>query len=128
MEINPFFFIYYVNRRYLEHYMYGKKIKSLRKDLSLTQKELGLISGISQEQIARYERGNSNPTVKALKKIADGLNISIDYFQNENVSSCELDIEYFKLKEVLPEKERISLLSIFKAYYISSIKQKDENP
>ncbi len=103
--------------------MYGKKIRTLRKDLSLTQKQLGDISGISQEQIARYERGSSMPTAKALKKIADGLKIPVDFFESEIVNPSELDIEYFKLKEVLPEEERSSLLSIFRAYYISSIQK-----
>lgn len=43
---------------------------SLRKQLNLTQKELGNKVGMSQPQIARLESGRFSPSLKTLVKIA----------------------------------------------------------
>ena len=40
----------------------GEKIKYIRKEKGLTQKELGIILGdISQQQIGQWETGKANP-------------------------------------------------------------------
>ncbi len=41
--------------------MIGKKLKETRKELGLTQKELGELLGISGNSIARYEREELQP-------------------------------------------------------------------
>lgn len=44
-----------------------------RKNLGITQLELAKKIGTDQAHISRLERGNSNPSLNFLKKIADGL-------------------------------------------------------
>ena len=44
-----------------------------RNELHLTQAELAKIAGTDQAHISRLERGNYNPSLKFLKKIAEGL-------------------------------------------------------
>lgn len=53
-------------------------IKKLRIRAGLTQQELSVNVGVSQGTVAGWERGNSKPNVKSLKKLADALNASID--------------------------------------------------
>jgi len=59
--------------------VFGKRLKKLRKDYSLTQKNLALKLGIGQTTIANYENGSRFPNQKILKNFADFFNVSIDY-------------------------------------------------
>lgn len=55
----------------------GKKIKSLRKGLGLSQEELGLAIGSNRITIMRVESGKVNSTIGILKEIAEALKIDI---------------------------------------------------
>ena len=47
--------------------------KQYRKELGLTQSELGIRAGISQPNITRFESGNYNPSLEFLVKIAGAM-------------------------------------------------------
>ena len=47
--------------------------KQYRKELGLTQSELGKRAGISQTNITRFESGNYNPSLEFLVKIAGAM-------------------------------------------------------
>lgn len=47
--------------------------KQYRKELGLTQSELGKLAGISQPNITRFESGNYNPSLEFLVKIAGAM-------------------------------------------------------
>ena len=46
----------------------GAKIKEIRKQKGLTQKQLGDLCGMADSAIRRYENGNANPKIETLKK------------------------------------------------------------
>jgi predicted transcriptional regulator len=50
-----------------------KQLIDARNELDLTQAELAKRAGTDQGHISRLERGNYNPSLKFLKKIAEGL-------------------------------------------------------
>lgn len=54
----------------------GDNIRKYRKQKKLTQKELGDIVGISNTYLSDMEIGRTNPSIKTLKKIAKGLEVS----------------------------------------------------
>lgn len=54
----------------------GENIRKIRKEKKLTQKKLGLLSGINEVQIRQYELGKANPKIETIKKIADALGTS----------------------------------------------------
>lgn len=58
----------------------GSRIKTIRKELGLTQKEFAAKIGIHHGQLARYEIGGSTPSIDILTKMADFCEVSIDYF------------------------------------------------
>lgn len=58
----------------------GTKIKELRKQKGLTQKQLGDMCGIADSNIRKYENGKQNPKLETLQKIADALEVSINVF------------------------------------------------
>ena len=53
----------------------GEKIKQLRKDKGMTQKELAVLSGISVTSIQYYESGKFTPKIEQVQKIAKAMNI-----------------------------------------------------
>lgn len=56
----------------------NEKIKCIRKEKGLTQKELGdRLGGISQQQIGQWETGKANPKYETLQKIASALDVDI---------------------------------------------------
>ena len=52
----------------------GYKIKQKRIEQNLSQEELALKIGIDQSDLSKIEKGNANPSVKMLARIANGLN------------------------------------------------------
>lgn len=48
-----------------------------RKTANLTQKELSEKTGIAQSDISKLENGNSNPTLAMLKRLAEGMGMTI---------------------------------------------------
>ena len=52
----------------------GYKIKERRIELNLSQEELAHKVGIDQSDLSKIEKGNANPSVKMLSRIASGLN------------------------------------------------------
>lgn len=51
----------------------GKSIKNRRKELKLTQPYLADLAGVSVNTIFKIERGDANPTIEVLTKIAEVL-------------------------------------------------------
>lgn len=69
----------------------GRKIRELRKQRNLSQTELAEKAGISFITISRIERGERDPHVKTLARIAKGLGVpafellrSARYFEDED--------------------------------------------
>lgn len=56
-----------------------EKLRGLREDNDLTQKEIGSVLGISQTMYARYERGANELPVRHLITLCKFYNISADY-------------------------------------------------
>lgn len=52
----------------------GFKIKQERLDLNLSQEDLALKIGIDQSDLSKIEKGNANPSIKMIYRIASGLN------------------------------------------------------
>ncbi len=57
--------------------MIGEQIKKARKLKGMSQEELAYSIGVHSNTVARWERGEINPTGKSLKKIAQVLKVPI---------------------------------------------------
>lgn len=57
----------------------GTRIKTLRREVGLSQANLAKKLNINIQQLARYEAGGSIPSAFLLSKIAEALEVSIDY-------------------------------------------------
>jgi transcriptional regulator with XRE-family HTH domain len=54
----------------------GHRLKHIRADMKISQGELGDMIGVSYQQVGKYERGDNELSVSAMKRIAKALNIS----------------------------------------------------
>ena len=56
-----------------------------RKESGLTQKQLSEGTGIAQADISKLERGNANPSLRTLQRLAAGMgmNIRIEFVSNK---------------------------------------------
>lgn len=54
-----------------------KAIVDARTSQNLTQKELAARTGINQADISKLENGTRNPTVNLLKRLADGMGMTL---------------------------------------------------
>ena len=57
----------------------NERIKELRKEKGITQKELAKAVNITQSNIARYETGQQEPKATNIIALADYFNVSADY-------------------------------------------------
>ena len=59
------------------HARLGKRIKELRKKLDMTQEDLAFEVGVDRSYMGFIERGERNPTLDKLKKLANSLKVSL---------------------------------------------------
>lgn len=71
---------------------FAERIKTLRRQVKLTQAQIAEKLNISQQAYASWERGVKKPTQENLVKIAQVLDVTIDYLVgNSEEKSDELD-------------------------------------
>ena len=88
----------------------GEHIALLRKRKKLSQAVLGKSVGTSGDIIGRYERDIITPSIEVIMKIADALEVSIDFLVGK--TSLELDTQ------TLNRMEEISKLPSEKKNYV----------
>lgn len=58
-------------------YQIIKAMLNARAEKAITQKQLADITGIPQADISRIENGTANPSLRTLKRIADGMGMQL---------------------------------------------------
>ena len=66
---------------------FGPRLRELREAAGLTQKELGLRTGIGQSSIANWEQSLRSPTWEAVVLLADALGVDCRAFLQEPAST-----------------------------------------
>lgn len=80
--------------------MFEIRLKQLREDKDLLQKELGDILGVTSQTISGWEIGRTKPDYDMLVKIAKYFNVSVDYLLGNVSKNSEKD-EMGYLKQLL---------------------------
>ena len=73
-------------------YVLGKLVKQRRKQLGISQEELGLRANLDRTYISGVERGVRNPSLTALVSLASGLGISVSVL----LDNLEIEAEYLE--------------------------------
>ena len=58
---------------------FAERLAHVRKQRRLSQADTGRLVGINGDAYGRYERGEVRPTVETARRIADALEVSLDY-------------------------------------------------
>ncbi len=58
---------------------FGKRLRALRKEKKLTQKQLGNLIGVQDSVISFYELGDRMPSPEIIARLATVLHVSADY-------------------------------------------------
>lgn len=88
--------------------MSNLKLKELRSEKNISQKELTNHINYTQSMIAKWENGINEPTARALKEIADFFGVSIDYLVGRENYEGNVIIK----NELEPDEEKA--LSLFR--------------
>ncbi len=68
----------------------GKRLKSLRQEHNISQKEMANVLGVSRPTVTKYESGERQPEPKVMAKLLDFFDVSLDYlFERSGVKNAE---------------------------------------
>ncbi|MCG2618196.1 helix-turn-helix transcriptional regulator [Terrimonas sp. NA20] len=96
---------------------FGEHITTLRKRKSLSQADLGKLVGTSGDIIGKYERDEVKPSIEVASKIADALEVSLDYLVGK--TSVEIGSRTLnRLQDIqkLNEHDKATVLEILDAF------------
>ena len=87
--------------------MFGERIKAIRKENNMSQKDLAKIIGVTDRAIGYYEKEQRVPPQDILQKLADFFNTSVDYILGRtNVKTPlvkEVEHEFSEMFQMLYE-------------------------
>jgi len=90
----------------------GNKLKDIRNKRNLSLDEVAKLTGVSKAMLGQIERGQSNPTVSTLWKIATGLKVPFSFFTDEDQD--DLKVVYQKdINPIIEDNNRMKLYPIF---------------
>lgn len=94
----------------------GQNMMLIRKKNKLSQAALGKMIGTSGDVVGRYERGDISPSIEVVAKIADALQVSVDYL----IGKTKLQLDKPALQRLediakLPEQDRIHVFKVLDA-------------
>lgn len=82
--------------------MFPERLKSLRLEANLTQKEIASQLNIKQQSYSRWENSTSKPSRKTLEILSNFFNVSADYLLgNTDIKNPNTEIDKKDLKESL---------------------------
>lgn len=99
----------------------GERLKAVRLQKGLLQKDVAEQAQIHPIQYGRYERGDSKPTADVLARLADALGVSGDYLLGDAVRSkarfhdAEL-LDLFHEVEKFPDEEKRAVKHVLDAF------------
>ncbi len=96
----------------------GKKIKKYRVEKGITQTQLAEQIGSYQKNISTYEKDEVIPSAEVIKKIADSLEVSLDYLLSDGQYSIG-DARILKVcadLDKLSEPDKNAILRVIQAF------------
>jgi transcriptional regulator with XRE-family HTH domain len=95
----------------------GDKITTLRKQKDMSQTDLGKAVGVSREIIGRYERNEVLPSIEVAAKIANALEVSLDFLAGNTDQLLEKNIiQRISDIQKLPQDDKAHLFALMDAF------------
>lgn len=70
---------------------FGRRLKSLRLERDLSQKELANIINVSHTNISKYESNSVEPNIELINKLANYFDVSTDYLLGRTIVRKPVD-------------------------------------
>lgn len=84
----------------------GQRLRTLREAQNLSQRQLADMSGVTNGMISMVEQNRTSPSVSSLKKILDGLNVSIsEFFAAEAAAEEQIFFRHDELRAISPASD-----------------------
>ncbi|MBX7227389.1 MAG: helix-turn-helix domain-containing protein [Chitinophagales bacterium] len=99
---------------------FGKRLTDARKKKGLSQEDVALALGTKAPVIGRYERDEMKPSIEAAAKIADVLEVSLDWI----VGNTDAELDKDTLKRIL-ELQKLPKDIREKLYYFIDMSIRD---
>ena len=108
------------------------KLKELRKEKNMLQKDIATILHRSITTICDWERGKSEPSIDDLSKLADILEVSVDYLigRSDDLGMIEVtnelpsdEIELVNLYRLLSNSNKNKLIGFAQGLYSSVVRK-----
>ena len=97
-------------------------IKTLRKELNISQQKLADEIGVSQPSINKYENHNHEPDISTLIKLANYFETSVDYI----VGNTHIRRKFEEVNEYALNEQEAALMDRYRALPASSRKVIDD--
>lgn len=94
------------------NFLIGKKLKEIRNSRNLSLDEVSKLTNVSKAMLGQIERGQSNPTVSTLWKIATGLKVSFSIFIEENKDELMI-VNKANIMPIIESDKKMRLYPIF---------------
>ena len=82
--------------------MFGERLKKVRIENGITQSQLAMKIGVSKTTISSWENNYNSPSIDALVRLCNELEVSDDYL-------CDTEYKSFIVVDDLPEEAIFSL-------------------
>ena len=96
----------------------GRRIRYLRNLQGMTQEQLGTIANLSYKYLGSIERGEKNPSIDNLEKIAEALKVELHelfLFEHETDDIKELKKKIDEMLKGMGKKEYGTIYRLIKA-------------
>ena len=97
--------------RNLSYSEIGQRMQNKRKELKVTQEKLAEIIDVSPSYISEIERGCSITSLATISKIAETLNLSLDYLVF-GVNQTNSNTTFSEILKTLPEENHKLYISL----------------
>lgn len=108
---------------------FPERLKALRLEANLTQKDMAEKFDISQQAYAKWEMESANPTKNVITKLASFFNVTVDYLvgntnyrSSEEVELSEIEMLYRTISLNMTDEEKV----VFKQELLDFMKKKSE--
>lgn len=93
-----------------KHASVGNKLRAIREERGLSQRELARLAGISTNAISLIERDENSPSVATLQSLATALNVKMSYFFDDRETAPVLHVKAHQRAGITTKGVRIEAL------------------
>lgn len=116
--------------------MLPQRLKELRNEAGLTQKEIAEQIHVGQNSYSNWENGNRKPTAEITSKLAEFFNVSADYLlgktdvkKSDEIDLSDFELLYRKTSNNLSNEDKVQLEADLKDFLLERerlFKERDE--